>query len=850
MESVQQRKLPIARLAQPEAVTVRRASQACQHCRAHKLKCDKRLPTCTTCLQYDTSCKYVLTESKRRRLQTRQGSQTQPSRKAHVQPLLASAVHSRLSSSPSSSSSDAQAPKFWSVESVADSLTLGENECSVEQTTTSEVYGQDTTTTDTTATSFFPTLLEVESLYQVGKTSAMLLNIPELSASVVPQVPELPSMSPKNMTLEAMTPPGDALSSPLSSVISNPTQPVSYTEGLDQLSRALRDNLTLNDWSASDGRPTTTLDADAHRAMNCLLADSPEDDMLNGTKADLEPIISRMNDPQRRARFAHWFENTMGVDLPACILRVKNAQVTRVREQLLDRLRNQPYILTLEDYRNGGHVIFIPESLPSLRCLVLPTDLLFHSHVVHSLLYLANHALFHDWGNIHHQRIMNRVAQGRLSPMTFLPLAAIFGPLASHAALKNLLPSAVGRRYLQSFVSLMPNAISDDSPNVIQDLLLAATCAFSQNYPTMANHMTNMAVQACYRHRLHLLDHPQFAQVVRRDMPWLSNLSTTPCQYPAESSDPVLKQHFRNIFWMTVIMDSFLALVNEQLPRIHPEEISIREPLSKQRAKEITCPIATNPLSPYNTDMDYPTIPIIIWDYNPLVRIDFSLSQRVHQVSQTRPLYTRDRLRWETEWHRVESQLDQWHREYTTRSFQTNVSSLSPEDFLHHIKDLNQQYFNYATYYMLVVYLHYHGPLLTWPFSANDSDTLQDVDMVTIGPLLAQGERSWERCWEATVAMENLMKRVFPFITYFQNTFTMSAFYTAAVICCHTLAITSKDDPDPQKQERWHFADQFTDDLTEYFTRYSQFWPINHRLATIVHNLKLLALGSTFVPEV
>ncbi|KAJ1650987.1 hypothetical protein IWQ61_008337, partial [Dispira simplex] len=284
------------------------------------------------------------------------------------------------------------------------------------------------------------------------------------------------------------------------------------------------------------------------------------------------------------------------------------------------------------------------------------------------------------------------------------------------------------------------------------------------------------------------------------------------------------------------------------LPRIHSEEISIREPLSKRCMMELACPIMTDPLSSYNTDQGYPTIPTLTWEHNPVFRIDFSLGRHIHHLSRVRPLYTNDRSRWEAEWHRVESQLDQWHREYTAKGFPKNTVTLSPEATIHQLKVANSRYLNYVVYYMLVIYLHYHGPLLTWPFSTFEPGDMPDVDLTDIELLLTHEERSWERCWEATVAVEKLMKHIFPFVIYFQNSFVMPAFYTVAVVCCHTLATTRMDDPDLQKQERWHLADQFIDDVVEYFTRYSQYYPINHRMSILVHKLKMRALSSNPVP--
>ncbi|KAJ1963710.1 hypothetical protein IWQ62_003133, partial [Dispira parvispora] len=212
-----------------------------------------------------------------------------------------------------------------------------------------------------------------------------------------------------------------------------------------------------------------------------------------------------------------------------------------------------------------------PQSIPTPvvpRPLYRTTDLLFHSHVIYHFLYISCRLLYVDHVVFHYQRFVRRLEAGTMSEALLVSLMMICVPITNHPVVKGMGSHQAGHRYYQRVVELMPDCIDSSDPDSVIVIMIISNYELGQKNIDGYLSLNSVGIRKFMKWKGHLLDHP-----ARHLLPSAMGFGldmTIPDLLQAD--DPVVREHFRLLWWGMVHFDILAALMSNQNPLIRLNE--------------------------------------------------------------------------------------------------------------------------------------------------------------------------------------------------------------------------------------------------------------------------------------
>ncbi|KAJ1909290.1 hypothetical protein IWQ60_011251 [Tieghemiomyces parasiticus] len=364
---------------------------------------------------------------------------------------------------------------------------------------------------------------------------------------------------------------------------------------------------------------------------------------------------------------------------------------------------------------------------PSLyRPMFMNTDLLFHSEVLRYVVYQACHRAYGQFADLQYQRAILRLHNHTMPPELQVVMALI-STFAERVTFQSTQPvGAIG--IYQSYLRHTVGRFADGGGGTDAFTLLCVTAEVCQRLGAYSQSVA-LIISAIRQHqvaRAHLIDQ-------KPRPPPLPNSTFDATRL----RDPLLINHFRIAWWLTITRDALNAIIFGLRPAVRLDEFRVLYPEQRHpKPPPGFIAAATRDDSEMNTSPNHPTFFLSLFDF-PAVQIDCDLSCLIHLVATTRSYLQYDVPRWQRYWRRACQAIDRWQvtskslrnvTSYHLSSSRDSAATDRPQRLPMHELYVGQ------SYYLLLIYLHHLDGVVVAPQdtahpNASPLSTLLDEDL-------------------------------------------------------------------------------------------------------------------------
>ncbi|KAJ1915014.1 hypothetical protein IWQ60_008586 [Tieghemiomyces parasiticus] len=364
---------------------------------------------------------------------------------------------------------------------------------------------------------------------------------------------------------------------------------------------------------------------------------------------------------------------------------------------------------------------------PSLyRPMFMNTDLLFHSEVLLNIIYGFCHQVYGPFADLQYHRTILRLHNHAMPSELQLIVALVCSPLTEYEAIKTIQPVVVARLYRNHLIQAVGRFVEGDCGTDAIMLL----CKAAEFCLALGDYSQSLALRAAVTRqvqamRVHLID----------QKPPPSPLSSSSFD-ATQIRDPLLIDHFRVTWWLTVMQDALNATVFGIRPVTRLDEFRVLYPEHWPSEPSPDFIVAAAQVdSEMNTSPNHPTLFLSFFDF-PTIRVSCDLSCLIHLVAITRTYLQHDVPRWQRYWRRACQAIDRWR--LTSKSLRkvTSCRSSSPRgaaaaNVPEQLSTREMQ--DGQSYYLLLIYLHHLDGVVVAPQdtahpNASPLSTLLDED--------------------------------------------------------------------------------------------------------------------------
>ncbi|KAJ1976387.1 hypothetical protein H4R34_003994 [Dimargaris verticillata] len=761
-----------------------KAKQACIYCRRRKIGCDRRLPSCTSCQQRNKVCEYTLTAAKQRKL----WHSTQPTHRRPV-PI---AIRPNAAASSSTSGPDTPSP-LMDLAAVP--------------------IASDTSRTPETV----PLLASSDTLLA---TPDSVLTSPAMDDWTVAS---LASSS------RGLTPPTDGLAqlSLEDRITAARLQPL--TDQYRYL-QSMVDELEIN--------PET-----AFRLMQKLFSSFTLTSQLHARLATPFPNISGHKPGNPYAPFnapnpTNLTDDTTLPDAPwsAHVMEQFGVQpFANDSDPITYLLRRLSQTLLSDHWRLSYDNAFIgcrPFLDTNADALYAP-DLLFHSHVIQSLLYLFCRVAYAGMEDLHYNRILMRLKLGLIKEGILLALLATVAPLSEHPVFQHIPPYLAGTFYYQRLTALIPEIVETTTFDDTMALMVLSEYEMGRGDIEASFNFSAMCLRRLQQFGVDLMDHPARAsgQKILAPGRWTAQPSwVTTC-------DRLLRENTRALWWKLCSNDAITSLVFGRPPLTDMDMALVLCPgFDDGLSRDIVEQLA-DPQSPLYISPDYPTL-LLRHSFTDSGRQPFLDLRRVaHRVATIRANQADDPGLWLRELAPLNQELGKWVALYPlVFSPMQNVYQFSDLSHLERHR-LRHRLLAQITFHTVRIYLNHISPIDPWPFAAAADNIRAMGD--TREAIQAHCQKL---CWESTQALRNVVLQFVMLPSLLENTLLAGALHASAVICIEVCQQEHSPvdarlgaSPDPSAVA---WAQSFLDEIEAFLAQFGQLWLTNLKVVQTIGEMR------------
>ncbi|KAJ1975878.1 hypothetical protein H4R35_002947 [Dimargaris xerosporica] len=761
-----------------------KAKQACNYCRRRKIGCDRRLPSCTSCHQRNKTCEYTLTAAKQRKL----WHSTQP---AHQRPV----------------------PIAIRPNTTASSCTSGPDTPSPLMDLAAAPVTSDATRTPETA----PLLRSSDTLFPTPESAmaspAMddftLISLASSSRGLTPPIESLAQLSLEDRITAARL------------------QPLTHQYHYLQ---SMVEELGIG--------PET-----AFRLMQKLFSSFTLTSQLHARLATPFPNISGPKSGNAAAlpNALDLTNLTDDIALPyepwsAHIMEQFGVQpFANDTDPITYLLRRLSQTLSSDHWRLSYDNTFIGRSQffdTNADTLCAP-DLLFHSHVIQSLLYLFCRVAYAGMEDLHYNRILMRLKLGLLKESILLALLATVAPLSEHPVFHRIPPYMAGSFYYRRLTALVPAMVETTTFDDTMALMVLGEYEMSRGDIEASFNYGALCLRRLQQFGVDLMDHPARAsdQKIMTPGRWTAQPSwVTTC-------DRLLRENTRALWWKMCGNDSITSLVFGRQPLTDMDMALVLCPgFDDGLSRDIVEQLA-DPQSPLYTSVDYPTLLLrhSFTDYDRQPSLD--LRRVAHRVATVRACQADDPGLWLRELAPLNQELGKWVTLYP--------SVFSPQQTVYRYSDLSHlerhrlrhRLLAQITYHTIRIYLNHVSPIDPWPFTSAD-DNVREMGN-TREAVLTQCQKL---CWESTRALRNAVLQFVMLPSLLDNTLLVGALHASAVICIEVCQ--QEDDMVETKSgasldpSTMAWAQTFLDEIEAFLAQFGQLWLTNLKVVQTIGEMR------------
>ncbi|KAJ1658777.1 hypothetical protein IWQ61_002046 [Dispira simplex] len=489
-------------------------------------------------------------------------------------------------------------------------------------------------------------------------------------------------------------------------------------------------------------------------------------------------------------------------------------QIVQMRKRLFD---NIPVMI---ESTPGNPQSTITPIIP--RPLYRPTDLLFHSHVIYHFLYMSCRLLYLDHVELHYQRFVRRLEAGTMSEALLVSLMMICAPITNHPVVKGMGSHRAGQRYYQRAVELIPDCM--DSPDLDSVIVIMVISNYELGQKNIDGYLSlnSVGIRKFMRWKGHLLDHP-----ARHLLPNAIGvgLDMTIPDLP-RVEDPLVREHFRILWWGIVHFDILSALMSNQTPLVHLGETYVDKPQQNGSFCEIVEFAMNDPQSAMNTSHEYPLFITRKLYYGGLPTNKYELLGIAHRVTYLCAHKTTNLEQWYHELAGLNQQLDayQW-REFCAEDI-NDLDKVTARDIasVQRIQEQCTAQFHITLFHSLVtIHLnHTYGitvEALDQFVQPSDHNVMRGASQ--LGQQVLDSCRI--RCWAAVEKVRLTLKNFSVVPMFYGNILMTMVMYSSAVTCIEEVHRA------PHSQ-RASWANQFVDEIFSFLDMLSCEWMANRHV--------------------
>ncbi|KAJ1930447.1 hypothetical protein IWQ60_000313 [Tieghemiomyces parasiticus] len=450
------------------------------------------------------------------------------------------------------------------------------------------------------------------------------------------------------------------------------------------------------------------------------------------------------------------------------------------------------------------------------RTLVLPSDLLFHSHILDHHQHSFCTFFYPTHRQIHYRRLLERRRLGVMSENLILCFACLYTHLSDHPLFQRIDTTTASQIYYRRLAaSLFDNAV-DGWLDTAMVLLLVSGYTVSEGAPHTAFALESAILRKFQFWRLHLLDHPHPPPLAMSAGSWDAT----------RVHDPLARETLRVMWWSAFGQDAAAALLLGQPSILRTDEIYVRLPVDRSAFEAATEAAICDPEAPIHTALDYPTYLLRTRGlHNPGASF-VVLKLIVHEVAGMRDRRRHDPAHWLRTWAPLNQRLDEWHATYGIHFPAVPYITFSSRVHLYSGLPDGDHFYLWTLYYVTRLLLNYpyeadvrnlvaalHEGRTAEYFDADD--TAADLSSSELAAILRQ---SRSHCWDSLHNLRTLLAKSPIIPAMFQFAFCLGALHTTAVAC---IALGHQAATGPHKAA---WATEFVEEILQFLATMRRMW--------------------------
>ncbi|KAJ1979157.1 hypothetical protein H4R33_005788 [Dimargaris cristalligena] len=472
--------------------------------------------------------------------------------------------------------------------------------------------------------------------------------------------------------------------------------------------------------------------------------------------------------------------------------------------------------------------------ITSLRSLVVPTDLLYHSSVVrHSIANFCSF-IYQNCNPLNSARVLFRL-DNQLIPKSFqLATMLAVAPFSDHPAFKHLSAHAVSLQYLARLHSMIPFCLEDSNPDMLPLLGILSETSLGLGRFSLHQSLIAVVLRKQQVARIHLMDHPHPPpRPAHRTLDPDSGLDA-----PTLSNE-ILREYYRVAWWAFVHKDMNSALVFGHMPLVDLDDCFVNLPCSDHDAEaRLDAELAT-PHSDIFTSQLYPTLINKARIKNMTIVARAEVTILGHQVARLRARQASDPTAWLKALPGLNRELDQWYNHFTHWS---DLDRVNPQS--HPVPPASAEakticFQARVTCAMLAIYLNHfdgHSPDSSEPFPGSALNSALRAAGDSTGRTLSECH---ERCWLYTDRLHEVIVHLATPPAFINTGLFISALYSAAIVCTEQIHILDCGHSSPVVREgERQPAVRFIEEIMQILTSFSDVWMVNSTIIAEIRKIR------------
>ncbi|KAJ1983637.1 hypothetical protein H4R34_001151 [Dimargaris verticillata] len=463
--------------------------------------------------------------------------------------------------------------------------------------------------------------------------------------------------------------------------------------------------------------------------------------------------------------------------------------------------------------------------VPRLQLTSL-TDFLFHTSTIHHLLYRFCRRIYPALGELYYQRFCQQLRGNAVRPAMLCSIMAYeslyMEDTMAFAPTMGLLYHSRAREF--SLECLQGGGL-DGILTLIQ--LGDNEAAFASSV-TSDQYLT-LAIRRCQQLRLHLVDAP--GPQPRLDLDDVSPGGDQSSDHAHPVAQFVLIQEIRRfVWWQAYYYHCTHALVFNTVPLLSPHDFVVNLP-----NQTVDLPLARfnhgvlkTVVAPTAVADPYPALLPEYVDVYPWTLDEQALLLLTHRIAACTHNRTADPMTWVLALPQLNVALDTWLTNVPLAHRPEGLLTCYAAKRWSERSLLGAVFLRYALLYLLRIKLNC---CLDFPQGAKVQTP-------------AGRRASRQRCWQAALAIRDLLHRAKLFPVPCHNLIISGALYAAARVCLAQL--TGDDSGDPQPDWVLSTAEEFATEVIRFLKLHAAYYPLNARLVQI---LQAQQQGAVLDPE-